>query len=150
MNNHSYYIKKTYQLALNAQAKNNHPFGALLAFNDKIILSSENTVITDKDITKHAELNLISLATRQLDSKTLSQTIIYTSTEPCAMCSGAIFWSGISTVVYGCSAKKLGEIASGSLVVPCENIFKYGNREITVVGPILEPQGAEIHQDFWK
>jgi tRNA(Arg) A34 adenosine deaminase TadA len=150
MNNHSYYIKKTYQLALNAQAKNNHPFGALLAFNDKIILSSENTVITDKDITKHAELNLISLATRQLDSKTLSQAVIYTSTEPCAMCAGAIFWSGISTVVYGCSAKKLGELTTGSLIIPCEKVFEYGNRATKVIGPILESQGANIHKDYWK
>lgn len=150
MNNHSYYIEKTYQLARKAQANNNHPFGALLVHNNTVTLTSENTVITDRDITKHAELNLISLATHQFDNDILSQAIIYTSTEPCAMCAGAIFWSGISTVVYGCSAKKLGELASGTFVVPCKNIFEYGNREITVIGPILESQGADIHQGFWK
>jgi len=150
MNNHTYYINKTYQLARKAQAKKNHPFGALLVFNDSIILTSENTVITDKDITKHAELNLISMATQQFDSKTLSQAIIYTSTEPCAMCAGAIFWSSISTVVYGCSAKKLGEIATGSFIVPCEEVFNYGNRDTIVIGPILETQGADIHRGFWE
>jgi tRNA(Arg) A34 adenosine deaminase TadA len=150
MNNHSYYIEKTYQLARHAQAANNHPFGALLVVDDKIILTAENTVITEHDTTKHAELNLISLATRQFNSKTLSKAIVYTSTEPCAMCSGAIFWSGISRVVYGCSAKKLGEITTGSLVIPCKSIFEYGNRETTVIGPILESQGADIHRGFWK
>ncbi|MBL4659681.1 MAG: nucleoside deaminase [Alcanivoracaceae bacterium] len=150
MENHQYFVKKTYQLAQSAQKHGNHPFGALLVIDEKIVLSSENTVISDNDITKHAELNLVSLATQQLTTKLLGKTILYTSTEPCAMCSGAIFWAGISTVVYGCSAKKLGEITTGSFVVPCKDIFNYGTRETAVIGPILETQGADIHRGFWK
>jgi len=149
MKNHQEYIKKSYKIAQSAQAHGNHPFGALLVLDDKIILSSENTVITDKDITRHAEMNLISLAVKTLDSTTLSSTSLYTSTEPCAMCAGALFWSGISHLIYGCSAKKLGEIAGGSFVVPCTEIFTYGNRKINVSGPILEQEGAEIHRGFW-
>ena len=150
MENHQHFIEKTYQLAQSAQGHGNHPFGALLVIDEKVVLSSENTVISDNDITKHAELNLVSLATQQLTTKSLDSAILYTSTEPCAMCSGAIFWAGISTVVYGCSAKKLGEISTGSFVVPCRDIFKYGNREVSVIGPLLETQGADIHRGFWQ
>ena len=90
------FISKTYQLAKNTQAKGNHPFGALLAVDGKIILTAEHTVITDSDATRHAELNLVSKATQALDSETLERSTLYTSTEPCAMCAGAIFWAGIS------------------------------------------------------
>jgi tRNA(Arg) A34 adenosine deaminase TadA len=150
MNKHENYIRKTYRLAESAVEKGNHPFGALLVIDDKIGLTAENTVITDNDVTRHAELNLVSRASQELDSESLKNSILYASTEPCAMCTGAIFWAGISKIVYGCSAKKLGEIAGGSFVVPSRDLFKYGNRKTNVIGPILEKEGTEIHQKFWK
>ena len=151
MTDHEAFIKKTYQLAQSAQAKGNHPFGALLTVDGKIVLTAENTVITDHDVTRHAELNLVSKATQVLDPATLGRSILYTSTEPCAMCAGAIFWAGISKIVYGCSAVTLGEIAGGAFVVPFRELLKYSRREreISVIGPILEDQGAAIHRDFW-
>ena len=146
---HEKYIKRTYQLARSAQEKGNHPFGALLVIEDKIVSFAENSVVTDNDITRHAELNLVSKVARELDPKLLAQSILYTSTEPCAMCSGAIYWAGIAKIVYGCPAVELGKIAGGSFVVPCRKLLKYGKRQIHVVGPVLGDQGAEIHRNFW-
>jgi tRNA(Arg) A34 adenosine deaminase TadA len=65
------------------------------------------------------------------------------------MCTGAISWAGISNIVYGCSSVVLGEITGGAFVVPCRDLLKYGNRQISVVGPLLEGQGAAIHRSFW-
>jgi len=149
MPDHEAYIKKTYQLAKSAQAKGNHPFGALFVVRNRVVSVSENTVLTDNDITRHAELNLVSQITQELDAESLNQGILYTSTEPCAMCAGAIFWAGISKIVYGCSADVLGEIAGGAFVVPCRDLLKYGKRHINVAGPVLGDQGAEIHRRFW-
>ena len=149
MNEHETFIQETYLLAKKAQENGNHPFGALLVLAGEVILTAENTVFTDHDITRHAELNLVSKAAIELDSERLWQSILYTSTEPCAMCTGAIFWSGISTIVYGCSATRLGEIAGGTFVVPCRDLLRFGKREILVIGPILEDQGAAIHRNFW-
>ena len=149
MTKHEEFIKTTYQLAKSAQEKGNHPFGALLVLDNRVVFMAENSVITDHDITRHAELNLISKVTQELDLEALSQSILYTSTEPCAMCTGAIFWAGISTIVYGCSAIVLGDITGGSFVVPCREILKYGKRPVSVVGPVLEDQGADIHRNFW-
>ena len=145
------FVTKTYQLAQSAQEKGNHPFGALLVVDGEIVLTAENSVVSDNDVTRHAELNLVSKASQALDPATLADSILYTSTEPCAMCTGAIFWAGISKVVYGCSAVTLGEIAGGGFVVPCRELLKYGRkeREISILGPILEDQGAAIHRNFW-
>ena len=147
---HEEYIKRTYQLAISAQEQGNHPYGALLVIKNRVVFTAENSVITDNDITRHAELNLVSKATQELDPESLIKGILYTSTEPCAMCTGAIFWAGISSIVYGCSAAALGEIAGGAFVVPCRDLLKYGKRQISVVGPVLEDQGAAIHRNFWK
>ena len=143
------FINQTYQLALKAQSQGDHPFGSLLIIDDKVVLTSENTVVTDNDVTQHAELRLVSLASKQFSVQQLSMATLYTSTEPCAMCAGAIFWSGISKIVYGCSTEKLGEIAGGNFVVPCRDLFKFGKREINIIGPVLEEKGAEIHRNFW-
>jgi tRNA(Arg) A34 adenosine deaminase TadA len=142
-------IAKTYQLAQSAQVKGNHPFGALLVVDGEIILTAENSVVSDNDVTRHAELNLVSNASQALDPVTLVGSILYTSTEPCAMCTGAIFWTGISKIVYSCSAFTQGEIAGGAFVVPCRELLKYGRRDFSVIGPLLEDQGADIHRDFW-
>jgi len=65
------------------------------------------------------------------------------------MCSGAIYWSGISTVVYGCPADTLGDIAGGSFVVSCRELFSKGKRAVEVIGPVLPEEGAEVHRNFW-
>ena len=44
----------------------------------------------------------------------------------------------------------LGEIAGGAFVVPCRELLKYGKRQISVIGPVLEDQGAAIHRNYWK
>ena len=149
MTKHEGYIKRAYQFAKSAQEKGNHPFGALLVIDDKVIFTAENTVITDHDITRHAELNLVSKVTQELDLETLGRSILYTSTEHCAMCTGAIFWAGIPKIVYGCSAVELGKIAGGAFVVPCRDLLKYGKRHIEVIGPVLEDQGVAIHRNYW-
>jgi tRNA(Arg) A34 adenosine deaminase TadA len=140
---------KAIRLALAAREKGNHPFGALLAVNGRVLASAENRVNSEADITRHAELNLISLASRQLDPEVLSEATLYKSTEPCAMCAGAIYWAGISRVVYGCSAEKLGEMAGASFVIPCRHIFDFGKRHVSVIGPILEVEATAVHIGFW-
>jgi tRNA(Arg) A34 adenosine deaminase TadA len=146
---HEFFIRKCYELARSAAARGNHPFGALLAKDGRVVLTAENSVHTDRDCTRHAELNLVSQAVRTLDPTVMSGSTLYTSTEPCAMCSGAVYWAGIRTVVYGCSASALGRIAGGSFVIPCRDIFVRAAFPTVVIGPVLEAEGAEIHERFW-
>jgi tRNA(Arg) A34 adenosine deaminase TadA len=150
MAEHERFIRQSIELAQRARAMGNHPFGALLAVGGEGVLTAVNTVNSDHDPTRHAELNLVSQAARQFDATTLAQAILYTSTEPCAMCTGAIFWAGIRTIVYSCSAAKLGEIAGGTFVVPCRDLLAYGQPAVAVIGPVLEAEGVAVHEGFWS
>ena len=102
--NHELFIRQCYDLARQAIANGDHPFGALLVRDGEVVLTAVNTVHSNRDVTQHAEFNLVSHAGRLLGYTALAESILYTSTEPCAMCAGAIFWAGIPTIVYGCSA----------------------------------------------
>jgi len=143
-------MKECFHLAEQAMAHGNHPFGALLAKGGTVMLTAENTVNTDQDVTCHAELNLISQASQQFDADTLQKCWLYTSTEPCAMCSGAIHWAGIAGVVFGCPAKDLSKIVGDEIIIPaCVDIFARSTKPLPIVGPILKDLAIEIHQQYW-
>ena len=146
---HEQFIQECYRLARQAVANGNHPFGSLLVHKDEIILTAENTIYTENDVTRHAELNLVSQACRQFSVEMLQNAILYTSTEPCAMCTGAIYWAGIGTVVYGCSAHGLASVVGHDFLNPCTELFATGQRSTTVIGGILEDEGLAIHQAYW-
>jgi tRNA(Arg) A34 adenosine deaminase TadA len=117
-------------------------------------LEAENAVIEEKDITAHAERKLIERASKIYDADYLANCSLYTSTEPCPMCAGAIFWANIRRVVYGLSQEGLYEIIgedTGEVFhLPCREIFAKGNKVIEVIGPLLEDEAREVHLGFWE
>lgn len=148
-------IRAAIDVARRARDKGNHPFGAVLADEEgQILMEAENTVVTELDCTAHAELNLVRHASEKYDSDFLARCTIYTSTEPCPMCAGAIFWGNVRRVVYGLSEEELYEMMSEEneevLRLPCRELFGKGKKTIEVLGPILEEEAKEVHRGFWQ
>jgi tRNA(Arg) A34 adenosine deaminase TadA len=149
MSEHEAFLRRAIELSRAAMEKGNHPFGAALAVDGEIVLEAENTVVTDRDATGHAELNLVRMASRKLDSEMLARATLYTSTEPCAMCAGGIFWAGIRRVVYACGAQRLGKMAGSPFVVPSRELFGRADEKVEVIGPLLEEEAVSVHKGFW-
>ncbi len=155
MNEFDAHLRRAIKVAADARAHGNHPFGAVLVAPDgAIVLEAENTVLTERDVTNHAETNLVRAASRAYSHGELRGYALVASCEPCAMCVGAIFWAGIGTVVYGLSGGELiaiagGDAGDGSLDHPCRLVFDSGGRATTVHGPLLEAEAAEPHRGFW-
>lgn len=147
------HLRRAIEVARQARAHGNHPFGAVLAdASGRVLLEAENTVWTGRDVTGHAETNLIRLASAQLPKDTLSNCTLYASTEPCAMCSGAIYWAGVGRVVYGLSEPELYALTGSShdgLLLPCREVFAHGGHPIEVIGPMLEDEARQVHAGFW-
>ena len=141
-------MRRCFELAREAVAAGSHPFGALLARGDEVVLESHNTVAED-GVTGHAELNLVRRAIASLGRDALADCTLYTSTEPCAMCAGAIYWARISRVVFGCSVEGLHSVTEGTLRLPCRTVFAHGDRQVEVVGPSLADEAVEVHREFW-
>ena len=149
------HVTAAIEVARLARANGNHPFGAILVIGGEEVLRAENTVVTGRDPTGHAETNLVRLAAAELDPESLRQATLYTSTEPCAMCAGAIYRSGISRVVYGLAESDLIEMTGASeqnptLSLPCREVFARGQRETAVDGPLLIEQARAVHEGFWS
>src|SRR5690606_6869309 len=97
----------------------------------KLLVEGEDTDTTQNDIAGHAELNVVREAARRFAPEVLANATLYTSTEPCAMCAGAIYWSGVRRVVFGARIARLHELFGGSseqpaLLVPCRDVFDGG------------------------
>lgn len=148
-------LRAAIALAAAARKNGNHPFGALLTDAEgRIVLEAENSVVTDSDVTAHAETNLVRKASRTLTPQQLAAATLYTSTEPCAMCAGAIYWSGIRRVVYALGEDELCDLAGASgnhplLALPSRKVFAHGNPVVDVAGPFLYESAAAVHADFW-
>ena len=147
---HDDLMKRCYALAESAVARGNHPFGALLWKDGNVLMEAENTVVTQMDVTGHAELNLVRIASKRLDPETLTGSTLYTSTEPCIMCQGAIYWAGIPRIVYGVAGSSLAALQSASWYVASRDNYQRMKAAIEVTGPILEDMGMGIHKVFWK
>lgn len=76
------------------------PFGAVVGREGVILAEAVNRVVLDSDPTAHAEVAAIRKAASVIGSHNLKDCTLYCSCEPCPMCLGAIYWAGISKVVY--------------------------------------------------
>jgi len=81
------------------------PFGCVIVQNGQIIAEGVNEVTKHNDPTAHAEIQAIRKACKQVNNFNLSNTVLYTSCEPCPMCLSAIYWARIP-VVYYCNTKE--------------------------------------------
>lgn len=152
---HVGHLRRAIEVARRARAHGNHPFGAILVDgNNVVILEAENTVNTEHDVTGHAETNLIRLASRQFDPEILRKCTLYTSTEPCAMCSGAIHWGQVGRVVFGLSEEGLYTMTGShpnneTMRLPCREVFARSGRPVKVIGPLIEEEAITVHEGFW-
>ena len=103
--------------------------GAVIIKNDKIIAKSANKIFRDNDPSSHAEIAAMRLACKKLKSRDMSDCILYTTNEPCCMCTGAAVWAKLGGIVYGANVKDLerkfkkqGQIFE--FFITCEEILK--------------------------
>ena len=149
------HLRAAIQLAWRARERGNHPFGAVLTdAAGQVVLEAENTVVTERDATGHAETNLVRLATRRFSKSELAESTMYASCEPCAMCAGAAFWAGIGRIVYALSEADLYALIghhSGQLVIPCREVLARAGRLTEVEGPSdqLDAEARAVHAEFW-
>lgn len=110
-------LRRAIGLAAHAVTLGDAPYGSLLAGPDgEVLAEAHNTVLRDNDISAHPELKLARWAARELTPDTAARTTLYTSCQPCGMCTGGIARSGLGRVVYALSTEQLIELnpASGA------------------------------------
>ena len=131
------HLRRALELAADARANGNPPFGSLLVGADGMVLAEErNSSLTDADITAHPELKLARWAARELALEAAAGTTMYTSCQPCNMCTGAIERSGLGRVVFALSADQLLALkpTGGFVPVPQEGPALFDEARVPVDG----------------
>lgn len=150
------HLRRAIAIACRSRAKGKHPFGALLVdAAGEVVAQAENTVTSDHDPTAHAEINLVRAAVRRFDPDYLAGCTLYSSTEPCTMCVGAIYWAGLGRVVYALGEDEPSRLmgnnpANPTLALPIREVFARGQGVVSVQGPALLEEARAVHDGFWE
>lgn len=135
-----YYMEKAIQLAYHAKENGDNPFGSILVDQKgNILMEDENTQVTQNDITGHPELKIAKRAAAKYDKEFLKKCTMYNSAEPCTMCTGAIYWSGIGRIVFGIGKERLNELKTdgeGSINYSIHELLGNSGKEFEIVGPM--------------
>lgn len=148
------HLRDAIALSEAARRRGNMPFGAVLVAPDGAILArSENTILTDRDMTAHAEINALRAASKQCTPQQIAAATMYASGEPCPMCSGAMMRMGLRRLVFGIRAvvaTKYLPIAAGAMArsVDCRDVLRLAPESIQVEGPVLEDEARAPFEAF--
>jgi len=140
---------------LNIENQTGGPFGAAVfeSPTGKLIAPGVNLVETSKCSLAHAEMVALALAQQKLNTFDLAQDPnlsyeLVTSTEPCAMCLGAIGWSGVKYLVCGTRDEDARAIGFDEGAKPEDWIASLESRGIKVVRDVLRPQAQTVLQQY--
>ena len=140
-NPHEFYMKKALIEAKKGTYENEVPVGAIVVHKNKIIAKAHNLCIKLCDPTAHAEMQVITSACNYLQSRYLNNCILYTTLEPCCMCSSAMYWSQLGHLIYGAKDEKRGFNALNKKCIHPKTKITKG---------VLSYESAELLTDFFK
>jgi len=146
-------LRTVNSIAAKAKSKGKHPFAAILIAEDaETVLLSASNIST----VRHAEIELAREAAGMYGADFLWRCTLATNFEPCAMCTGAIYWANIGRIVYGVSETELIKLTGShkenpTLKLPCRDVIKAGFKQIEILGPYksVEDEILELHRNFW-
>lgn len=149
MNTHEIYMQKCLNLGRQALANHNSPVGSILVCDDQIIGEGVESVRENEDVTFHAEIEAIRDAVRRGFAGQLSRSVLYTTHEPCIMCSYVIRHHKIAQVVYGLSVDHIGGHTSSFGVLDSEEVPQWDEKPEIIPG-ILRRECELLHEEFLK
>jgi tRNA(adenine34) deaminase len=142
------HLRACFALARSAKERGDTPFGARLVGRDGVVLlEASNTTVTARDVTAHAETSLVRAASSRYSPAEFVHMTLYSSAEPCAMCAGAIAWSGIGRVVYALRAERVRELDRPVFSAPTASgrvVVETATGAPRVLGPVLEEEAAAV------
>lgn len=147
------YILEANAVAKSAAKHGHHPFGAILVGPDGTILMDQGNI----DTVHHAETELARRAAVAYSPEFLWTCTLVTTGEPCAMCTGTLYWANIGRLVYGFEETTLLALTGDHVENPTMNlsartVISSGQKKIEVHGPFpeIEDDLVSPHIGFWR
>lgn len=128
----------------------NEPFGAVLVKNGEILFTNENQIYTRHDPTFHAEIGLLRRFFAQTEQADLRGCTLYSSCEPCFMCSGALVWAQLGRLVYAASNRDLAALVGDEGCDCCRTVFSHSIPRPAVTGGVLRGASLAILSEYFS
>lgn len=145
------FMAEAIRLAKRAVERGNEPFGAVLVKDGEIVFANENQIYTAHDPSFHAELGLLRRFCAETGVTDLTDYALYSSCEPCFMCSGAMVWMKLGTLVYAASNDDLERILGSERGCECSRIvFENSFHRPTVRTGVLREESLFVLKDYFR
>jgi tRNA(Arg) A34 adenosine deaminase TadA len=155
-NTDAMYLRDAIRMSQVAKQRGNRPYGAVIVSNGGAVLAEAYCHSTESgDCTGHAETTAIRMLNSKISKDELSSSTLYASAEPCVMCAGAIWWSGVQRVVFGIDTERQRIFNSDindsrAIALTCRDIFSAATPAIECIGPALIEEASQAHESQWK
>lgn len=138
------HLRRAVELAREAKAARDAPFGALILDADgRTLAECRSRVLREGMSTRHAVIGAIEAAQRTIDHRDLTGYTLISSVEPCPMCAGAVYWSRLSRVVFAVSLERLAETPAGGRQLVCGVREILDGKGLEIIGPLLEEESLQ-------
>lgn len=144
------FMQKAIELSRLAVAHGNEPFGAVLVRDGEIVFTNENQIYTRHDPTFHGEAGLIREFCAQTGVTDLRDYTMYSSCEPCFMCSGAMVWVKLGRLVYGASNIELEAILGNEGCCCSQMVFDHSFWQPQVTAGVLHEESLSILREYFS
>lgn len=144
------FMQKAIELSRLAVAHGNEPFGAVLVRDGEIVFTNENQIYTRHDPTFHGEAGLIREFCAQTGVTDLCDYTMYSSCEPCFMCSGAMVWVKLGRLVYGASNIELEAILGNEGCCCSQMVFDHSFWQPQVTAGVLREESLSILREYFS
>ncbi len=140
------FMTRALDLAGQAEAQGEVPVGAVLVQDGAIIGEGYNQPIMLADPSAHAEMQALRHAARRVDNYRLSNTTLYVTLEPCAMCAGAMVHARVQRLVFGSKDPKTGAAGSVFNLVQADKL----NHQLEVEGGVMAKESGALLKKFFR
>jgi tRNA(adenine34) deaminase len=136
-----YFMREALKEAQKAYEKDEVPIGSVIVCNNTIVAKGHNQTELLTDFTAHAEMIALTSASNHLGNKYLDKCTLYVTLEPCLMCAGAMFWTRLQAMVYGCRDEKRGYLSLAPDAIHPKTIVK---------GGVLAEESARLLKEYFR
>ena len=147
--NDEVFMREAIELSKLAVEHGNEPFGAVLVKDGNIVFTNENQIYTKHDPTFHGEAGLIREFCAQTAITDLHEYTMYSSCEPCFMCSGAMVWVKLGRLVYGASNDDLENIFGSEGCNCSQMVFENSSWKPQVTSGVLREESLSILKEYF-
>src|SRR5438132_9713962 len=143
---HEHWMRAALRAAYEARDRDEVPIGTCVVVADELLAVAGNLTRSDCDPTAHAEIVALRTAAQKLGNYRLTESTVYSTIEPCAMCAGALIQARVKRLVYGARDEKAGAVETHFHICDAATL----NHRIEVVTGLLENECRALMQEFFR